>query len=170
MLTELVAAANGIKVAGRVVAGMINVKSTSEVQAKAIELNQLILAAQSDLLAANLTQTTLVEQVCDLEDQIARMKAWEAQKKRYELAAPFPGCMVYALKRSMANGQTPHYLCTSCYQKGQPSILQDKEGRHHPKEGPIMCSYYCSHCGSQAFTQWLDVSAPEYFADIVPQA
>ena len=56
MLAEILAAANSLRTAGQIAAGLINLKTTIEVQAKAIELNQLILSAQTDLFAANAAQ------------------------------------------------------------------------------------------------------------------
>jgi len=169
MLAEMIAAANSLKAAGQIAIGLINVKATTEVQAKAIELNQLILAAQGDLFAANAAQSALIDELRELKQQIVRMKHWETEKQRYELAAPFPGCMVYALKRSMSGGQTPHYLCASCYQKGQPSILQGKEGRPMKVGGFACAAYTCQICGSEAVTQYTNVTAPQYFEDIQSQ-
>ena len=169
MLTELMTAASSLATAGKIAMGLINLETTTQVQAKAIELNQLILAAQTELFAANATQTALIDEIRELKDQVVRMKRWEAEKERYELAAPFPGCMVYALKLSMSNGQTPHYLCTNCYQQGKPSILQGKESRPMKGMGIACASYNCPICGLEAVTQWSNVTAPMYFEDIKPQ-
>ncbi len=169
MLGEIIAAANSLKAAGQIAIGLIDLKSEAEVHAKAIELNQKILAAQSELFAAQATQTALVDRVRDLEGQIASMKNWDAQKQRYKLAAPSPGCMVYALQKSMSGGETPHYLCAACFQKDQPSILQGKEGRPlKPGMGMVHASYCCPVCGSEAFTRWVNVQPPQYFEDIKP--
>lgn len=124
MYAELMSAAASLRVAGQIANGLINLKTTTEVQAKAIELNGLILNAQSDLFAANASQTALVQEVGELKDQIIRMKDWEAQKQRYQLAAPYPGCLVYALKKTMSGGEPPHYICTNCYESSKRSILQ----------------------------------------------
>src|SRR5438045_3437904 len=102
--SEIVSAANGLKIAGQIAVGLIDLKTTTEVQAKAIELNQKILSAQSDLFAASTKQTALVERIRDLEDQIARMKDWGAQKRRYKLMTPIHGCVAYVLQKAMSNG------------------------------------------------------------------
>ena len=94
------------------------------------------------------------------------MKNWDAEKLRYKLAAPFAGCMVYALQKSMCEGKTAHYLCASCFQKGQPSILQSVEGGR--KGGAFHSSFACSVCKTEAFTGYANAIAPEYFEDIKP--
>jgi hypothetical protein len=170
MFGEILAATNGLRVAGQIAKGLIDLKTITEVQAKAIELNGLILGAQSDLFAANAVQTSLVEEVRELKERITRMENWEAQKQRYKLAAPFPGCMVYALQKSMSGGETPHYLCASCYQRGQPSILQGKEGSHLlAGTGVAHALYRCPVCKSEAFSTWANVQPPQYFEDIKPK-
>lgn len=169
MIGELVAATTGLRAISDMVVGLQNLKTTAEVHAKAIELNQKILSVQQELFAAHMKETALVEQVGELKGEIARMKNWDAEKQRYELAAPFPGCMVYALKKSVGEGKTPHYLCPGCYQKGQPSILQGREGRVTKGAGKSNAAFICDVCGSAAETNSPWVPTPQYFEDIVPQ-
>lgn len=156
------AAVTSLKVAGDIAKGLVSLHTMAEVQSKAIELGQKIIDAQHQIFTANTAQTALVERVRELEGQLTRMKDWDTQKQRYKLAAPFPGCMVYALQKSMSEGQTAHYLCASCFQKGEPSILQGKEGGG----GMARAAYFCPVCKSAALTQWMDVEAPKYFEDI----
>jgi len=164
------AAVTSLRMAGDIAKGLVSLHTMAEVQGKAIELNEKIIAAQHQIYEANTTQATLVERVRELESQIARMKGWDAQKQRYKLAAPFPGCMVYALQKSMSNGEPPHYFCTACFQKGQPSILQGREGKPRKEGGRIHSSFACPACGSEAFTEWMNVPAPQYFEDIKTKA
>jgi hypothetical protein len=167
---SITAAVGSLKVAGEIAQGLITLKTTTEVQAKAIELNHKIIDAQHQIFAANAAQTTLVERIRELETQIAQMRDWDTQKQRYKLASPFPGCMVYALQKAMSEGQPAHYLCVACYQRGEPSILQGREGRQS-KEGRSHSVYYCSNpaCRSEAMTQWWNVVKPEYFEDVTPE-
>lgn len=169
MYAEIVSAATSLRAAGQIAKALIDLKTMTEVQAKAIELNGLILDAQSDLLTANAAQATLVEENRELKSEIARMKNWEAEKQRYKLIAPFPGCMVYALKKSMSAGETAHYLCAACYKKGQPSILQGREGRVMKGVGKGNAAFVCDVCGSAAEVNGPWVPTPQYFEDIVPQ-
>lgn len=148
--------------AGDIAKGLISLQTLAEVQSRAIDLNQKIIDAQHQIFEANATQATLIERIRELESQLARMKDWEAQKQRYELAAPSAGCMVYALKKAMSKGQPPHYLCVACFQKGETSILQGKQ----PQVGQSF--YECPHreCGSRATTEWGGLPRPKYLEDI----
>jgi hypothetical protein len=157
---SIASAVGSLKTAGEIAKGLINLHTMAEVQAKSFELGQQIIDAQQQIFAAHAAQTTLIDKVRELEGQIARMKNWETQKQRYKLAAPFSGCMVFALQKSMSGGETAHYLCTTCFNKGQPSILQGKEYADRS------ASYYCYICKTDAPTQSGGIPDPEYFEDI----
>src|SRR5438067_8029597 len=115
---SIAAAVSSLKGASDIAKGLFSLHTMAEVQSKAIELNQAIIDAQHQIFAANAAQAQLVERVRELEDQIAAMKDWNAQKQRYKLAQPFSGCMVYALQKPMSEGEPPHYICAACFQKG----------------------------------------------------
>jgi hypothetical protein len=163
------AAVTSLRLAGDIAKGLISLKTTAEVQTKAIELGQQIIDAQQQVFAFNAERATLLERIRELEDQVERMKDWETQKQRYKLVAPFPGCMVYALQKSMSEGEPPHYLCASCFQEGARSILQGSMGRH-TKEGWDFSKYRCPrpNCNSEAKTGVITVVAPQYLEDIQP--
>lgn len=164
MFAELVAATESLKVAGQIAVGLIDLKTTTEVQSKAIELNQKILAAQHELFAANTAQAALIERVRDLESEITRMKDWETEKNRYQLATPYIGCLVYALKKAMSNGEPPHYICTRCYENGKRSILQTAPG--------AMNAYFCcpdKDCQMKAYSGWPGIGPLQYAEDVTAQ-
>lgn len=161
---NITAAVNSLKVAGDIARSLFNLHTAAEVGAKASELNRQIIDAQQQVFAANAAQTALLERVRELEGQLERMKAWDAQKQRYALAAPFAGCMVYALKKERSDGEPPHYLCTACFQRGERSILQGKERL----KGSFNSVYFCprAECHAEAETKYGDVPVPQYFEDI----
>jgi rubrerythrin len=148
---SIAAALGGLKTAGEIAKALLQLKSDAERQAKVIELQSVILAAQSSAIAAQSDQFAMLEEVRALEKEIARVKAWEAQKRRYKLHAPWGGAAVYALKKSMSDGEPAHWICTHCYEDGRRSILQfgyRKEG------GP---AYLCPSCEAAVHYPFLDV-------------
>jgi ribosomal protein L29 len=64
---------------------MISSHDAGVIRQKAIELQTQILAAQSNALAAQPDQFTALERIRELEKQIADLKTWDTEKKRYEL-------------------------------------------------------------------------------------
>lgn len=164
MLTELVTVTTSLRTAGHIVKGLMGLQTTAEVQAKAIELNGLILDAQGELLAANVAQSKLVDEVRELNDQIERMQDWETQKQRYKLVMPYPGCFVYALRKSMSNDEPPHYLCTSCYEQNKRSILQN------PGDLSVRAYFLCPICALRATTPHRGSVPPKYAEDAATTA
>ncbi len=132
----------GLKTAGDVAKGILDMKSLADVQGKVIELQSTILTAQSSALTAQSEQSSMVQRIRDLEEDIARIKAWEETKQRYQLISPWNGCHVYALKESSKGAEPPHWICAQCYEDGRKSILHDATRR----EGRIHRTVKCSHC------------------------
>jgi hypothetical protein len=161
-LGQIAAAVSSLKAAGDIAKGLLSLKTMAEVQSKAIELNQQIIDAQHQIFSANAAQAALVDEVRDLKGQLARMKDWDAQKKRYQLKSPFPGAMAYAVKKEMNEGEPPHYLCTSCFQKEERSILQNGQN----KEGWTLLVCPNPRCKSEARTGYRGPAAAKYAEDI----
>lgn len=131
-----------LQTAGQIAKGIVDVRDTVLVQQKVIELQGVIIAAQQSAVTAQSEQAALIKAVGELEAQVAKLKAWEAEKQRYQLTELPPGIFVRSLKPEMANGEPPHTLCEKCYQDGVPSVLHRSEavnGRHHLR---------CTRCGA----------------------
>lgn len=153
-------AITGLKTAGDIAKGFLELKSISDVQGKVIELQSAILSAQSSALAAQGEQSSLVQRIRDLEEEITNVKAWETQKQRYKLASPFDGSMTYALQKSMSDGEPPHYICTNCYQAGKRSILQNRRTPH-------FTVFTCPICKADAPTQHTGSASPKYAEELI---
>jgi len=124
-LSAIQAAASSLKTAGEIVKGMIGLKVAADVQAKIIELQSVILAAQSGAMSAQAAQTELLERVRQLENELVRLENWEAEKQRYHLQKFEPGTYVYVLKEEAVKAGEPiHAICPSCHERGRKFILQ----------------------------------------------
>lgn len=141
-ITLIQGAITGLKTAYDVVIGMSKLDTLSQVQAKSVELGQIIIAAQTSVFNAHAAQSAMVEEIRTLKEEIARVKAWESQKQRYKLISPWDGTVVYSLKESMSSGEPPHWICTNCYEKGERSILQERKNHTSGRT-----EYFC-RCGS----------------------
>lgn len=150
---------SGLKVAGDLAKGMLELKSLSDVQGKVIELQSAILSAQSNALSANADQASMVEEIRALKEEVARVKAWETQKQRYKLYSPWAGSVVYSLKESVSQGEPPHWICAQCYENGKRSILQ-----HRAREGG-WATYVCGSCKSEVHSSHRGARQAEYVAD-----
>jgi len=137
-------AISSLKVAGDIAVALNGLKTMSEVQAKAIELQQIILTVQSSALTAQSDQFTLLQTIRDLEAEVARVKAWDEEKQRYALVSPWGGAVTYALKKESSLSQPAHWICATCYENGRKAILNDfveapAKGRHSVGLGCPVC-------------------------------
>jgi hypothetical protein len=105
--------------------------------------NVAVIALQEQILAAQLAQSTLIERVRELEGEMARVKAWEAEKQRYKLEELPPGVFVRTLKPDMAAGEPMHRICQTCYERGKKSVLNASEPYNGQRD------LTCNECGSK---------------------
>ena len=155
---SIAAAVSSLKIAGDIAVGLINLKNVTEIQAKAIELNQKIITAQHEIFQANEAQTALTNQISELKKQIAQMNEWEKQKVRYKLINPWKSqpALVYALKESCKESDTAHWICTKCYDDGQRSILQPQRDKSH------FIILVCPTCKAEISTGYKGIGPPRY--------
>lgn len=117
MVVEVFAGIGAFKTMFDLAKGLKDIDDRTTRNAVAIELQEKILAAQAQ-------QAALIEQVGLLEKEVAGLKAWGADKQRYELKALRAGAIAYMLKPQEAEREPPHALCANCYERGIKSFLQ----------------------------------------------
>lgn len=123
-VTEIAGLMSSLKAAKDIAQTMIGLRDAAAFQAKAIEFQSKILDAQNAAFAAQEERSALVERVHDLEQEVARLEAWDAEKQRYELKDVGSGALAYALKNEAGGTEPPHWICAKCYEDGKKSILQ----------------------------------------------
>ncbi|MPY74477.1 MAG: hypothetical protein GEU87_09455 [Alphaproteobacteria bacterium] len=143
----IAAAVSGLNTAREMTQALIGVRDAAVLNDKVIELQSVILAAQGNALTAQSEQFALLQQVRELEEQMARMETWDAEKEKYELKDVRSGVFAYARKEGMEPAEPPHHICADCYQNRQKSVLQKvtrMPGRAHV--------LVCQQCGSEIYT------------------
>lgn len=113
------------------------------------ELNARLLEAQDFALSAQKEGAALVKRVGALEEELARVKGWEAEKAKYELRPVRTGeyaPLAYALKGEHDSPAPTHQLCTNCYERGEKSLLQAET------RNPGRCHVLvCHRCGMDLY-------------------
>lgn len=127
-LGSIAAAVSSLKAAGDIARGLFDLKTAAEIQGRVIDLQSVILNAQSSAFAAQSEQMSLLQRLGELEKQVSRTEAWEVEIKRYRLRDYGQGRFAYELIAEAANGEPAHRLCPACFQLGKKSILQFKHG------------------------------------------
>jgi hypothetical protein len=117
MVAEVYAGLSAFKAAFDIARGLKDINDATIRNSAIIELQDKILTAQA-------AQSELVDRVRELEDEVARLKNWEADKDNYRLVEVGPGAFAYVIK-SEAQGSNPEYLiCSTCFENGKRSVLQ----------------------------------------------
>jgi hypothetical protein len=137
---EISAGLTSLKTALDIAKALWTINDAAERNSKIIDLQRAIGDAQLSAINAREAHAAQIDRIRELEQEIARLKAWEGEKQRYEMKVPQAGVTVYALKPSMADGEPSHWLCANCYQQGKKRILQGRG------DGMFSISWGCPDC------------------------
>ena len=147
-------AISSLKVAYDITRGALRSKLNAEAQQTFIDLQTAIIEAQKSAISSHADQSAMIEEIRNLKEELARVKAWDTEKARYELNELGPGLFAYSLKEVMAQGEPPHWICCACHGQGRKSALQN-DG-----EFAGTSSYSCHKCGSKL--QFDSVVSPKF--------
>lgn len=149
-----------LKAATDISKALFDLKVTSEVQSKVIELQSALMSTQSSALEAINAQYMLQERVRELESQLRENQDWGDQEKRYALVSPWQGpAQVYALKKDSAGQEQAHYLCTNCFHVRKRVIL-------NPTNKDSWVYLVCPSCKSSVSSGYRSIGAPQYAEEL----
>jgi len=117
-------AVSSLRLASDMAKTAVSLRDFTKLNETVIELQRVILAAQSDALAAQSDQFTLLQRISDLEKEIARLEEWKTEKAKYELTELRPGVLAYSIKEDARGSEPPHQICANCYSHDHKSVLQ----------------------------------------------
>jgi hypothetical protein len=123
-LTAIGVVSSSLNTAISITKALMDVRDATAVQGKVLELQRAIIEAQDSVFVANAERSALIEEIGEAKEKIARLEAWETEKKRYDLQDVGAGSFAYVLKETMRGTEPPHKICANCYEHAQKSILQ----------------------------------------------
>jgi len=138
----------GTAVVGEVFAGLSAFKTAFDLARglkdidDAVRRNAAVIELQEQILTAQSAQQELIERVSKLQNEVADLKAWGAEKQNYELKSIEGRAFVYVLKPGARPSEPAHWLCPTCYNNAQKSFMQfiALDGREHV--------YKCPQCAT----------------------
>lgn len=151
---------SSLKAAFDIAKGISDVKTAAEVQAKMIELQQIILTAQESALKANADQFELISELKKAKEDLQNASNWAEEKSRYVLykGKSVSGGVVYGLLKSRAKeGEPPHFICPECYEFGRKSILMNSGA-----ERSGFTNWVCNKCRLEIPTGFRGTVGAEY--------
>jgi hypothetical protein len=146
---------------------MRDISDVNLIQMKIFELTREIMSVQACALVIQSAQADLLQSKRDLEEEIAKLKAWTTEKYRYELQSLGTGAVAYVVKDTMRGNEPIHWICADCFQSGKKRFLNESHYDLH------FVYYKCQECSgkirirktSAPPTQTLAVTDHDLFAD-----
>ena len=103
--------------------GLLDTHIQVQVNDVAIELQGAIIDLQSKVSAVQTDYQQALRAKEESEKKLVAYERWEQESARYRLHELESGIFVYALRDAGASGEPAHWLCATCYQDRQKSIL-----------------------------------------------
>ena len=123
MIAEAGAAIGSIKAAMEMVKGISALKSETEINQAIIDIQRILLEAQTSALDDKQSISQLLDQISTLQSQVEARQNWATEQSRYALTKSQRGVYFYGLKSEFAVAEVEHRLCTTCFESGKKSIL-----------------------------------------------
>jgi rubrerythrin len=116
-IAEVKAGYDGAKAALDILKGVQSLQSEAAKNEAVIDVQRHVIEAQQGL-------STSLKRIDELEEEVARLTDWTAQKGRYELADTGQGSLAYRLREGLEPPEPQHWICPQCYEDGKKSILK----------------------------------------------
>ena len=121
---EIVAGITSLRATLGIAKAMVGLRDAEAFRAKSIELQETILRALASGIEAREAYAKQLDAIRALEAEVARLTAWDAEAKDYELKKTGFGSIAFMLKPDARGTEPPHWLCPTCFAKRKKSFLQ----------------------------------------------
>jgi hypothetical protein len=145
--------AGSLKTAFEIGKTIKEINDLSAVRSKVIEMQDLILGAQSSAMAAQTQLFEVLQENAELKRKASAVDEWNTTAARYALKDYGGGTFAYEL-RDATNGEPSHRLCPSCFSQGKKSILQFQGETASSQD-----FFKCMPCGQDYFFGVADTSS-----------
>jgi len=127
-IAEITAGIASLRATLDIAKAMVGLRDAEAFRAKSIELQESIMRALDSGIEAREAYSKQLDAVRALEAEVAKLKAWDAEKQRYELKSIGYGASAFVLKPDARGIETPHWLCPNCFAQGKKSFFQNTGG------------------------------------------
>lgn len=134
---EIAIGITGLRAALDLTKAMIGLRDAEAFRAKSIELQGIILETMDEAIKAREAHSAQIDRIGQLEKEVARLKAWDGEKEKYQLKRVGISGLVRMLKPDERGSEDPHWLCPNCFEHGEKSYFQ---------KGPAGHLFICPSC------------------------
>jgi hypothetical protein len=123
-VAEITAGITSLRATLDIMNAMVGLRDAEAFRAKSLEMQEGIMRALESAIDAREAYADQLKAIRTLEAEVTRLKAWDAEKEKYELKSVGQGCMAFMLKPDARGSHPPHWLCPNCYARGKKSFFQ----------------------------------------------
>jgi rubredoxin len=147
-VAEISAGITSVRAAYDLAKAMVASRDAKLIAGKADELRLHLGDAIGKFLEAQQAQMAQLEQMQALKEEVAKFRNWDNEKSKYELKGVGQGVFAYMPKPEARDEQPPHWLCPTCFAKGQKAFFQASGARVQRA-----MVYRCKGCDSVLATE-----------------
>jgi len=132
MIEHLPLALSSLSTALDIGKSLVGIRDTAKLQDEIVKFNSIIIGAQSEIMASQNEQASMVRKIGELEKECMRLSDWEAERKRYARKEVATGVFVYIENDYVGKFENAHKYCCNCLDNYKKSTLQQfniTEGR-----------------------------------------
>ena len=124
MIQELLYASQSVQALSTLLKSAQSLSNYNEIITAVSEVNTKLMAANSVGLVSQEKQSALSSKINELEQEIMRLKNWEAERSNYERLEISRGVFSYVERDYVGNFESAHKLCCTCFDNTIQSTLQ----------------------------------------------
>ena len=145
---EITAGIVSIRAAIDLTKAMVGLRDERLITTKTNELRLLLGEAVGKFVEAQKAQLAQLEEIAALKAKATKAGDWEAEKQRYELKKVGGGAFAQMLKPPARGEEPPHWLCPTCFAKGQKAYFQ-----FSARMSGLGSVYRCKNCEGHMTTE-----------------
>ena len=123
--------------------------AVAELQSKLLDHQTKYMELLVDQHRTLMEKFALEAELAKAEKRLAEREEFQAKLDRYRRIEVVPGFEVYALKRSVADGEPPRWLCPQCAEKGMIGLIQAMPHNGFAPERLKDAYLKCLNCGTE---------------------
>ena len=155
MIEYLPQALSSLSAALNIGKSLVNINDMAKRQEALIQFNNVIIDAQSKIMASQSEKTALTAKIDELEKECMRLKNWEAERKKYARKEISTGVFAYVENDFVGNLQNAHKYCCNCFDSFKKSTLQQSDD-HKPNRGRFIVLICPAGCPRLEFHDYLN--------------
>ena len=146
MLQELTIAAQSVTALGTLLKSANTLSNYNEIVTAVSEVSAKLMAANTVASIAQEKQAALSTEINILEQEIMRLKNWEAERNKYKRREISRGVFAYVESEFVGNMESAHKFCCTCFENTIISTLQSVHA-HNNRIGncfEVVCQKGCA--------------------------